>query len=186
MTVVPTGSIWPSDEFNNVVLEAFGINKKIQAIGVLVSGAPQLSEAETDCWILIKELVATMPKWREQLVEASSSYTGTAKTIYAPNTLAKVETASIGSPRARIVAGLNEGNEHRALAAARYFAYEGIKRLQIRTYTTSNLPATLPDRCETVTMGDGYTGVVLSRFYEIQEGAERLELRLLNFDYGID
>jgi|GEM_PF-2479509 len=186
MTVLPSGDIWPSDEFSSVVLEAFGIGKTIKALGIRVTGLPQLTEDGTDCWLLVKEFLATMSPWREALVKLSSAYTGSAETIYAPNTLAKVEDAQLGQPRVKIAPGLNAACEYRALAAARYLAWNGIKRLQVRTYTTRKPPATLPDRAETVTMGDGFSGVVLSREFERDRGAERLELRLLNLNYGLD
>lgn len=181
MTVLPSGDVWPSDEFSTVVLEAFDLGVNLQAIGIRYSGVPQCTLDGTDCWALVKEICWEGPDWREYLVKLADATTGDALTYYAPNTLAKVGTKK---PRQL---PLGQVSQHRALTAAHWFLSQSVNRLLLRTYGTSTPPSPLPGRGQTVMAGDGFAGVCLSRSFDQGMGGEEyLEVRLLDMTSGLD
>jgi hypothetical protein len=181
MVVIPTGDVWPSDEYSNVVLEAFDLNIELEGIAIMFSNPPQLTADETDCWCLVKEIVWEGRAWKEHLVQLASATTGAATTLHAPNTLIK-----LGSKRIKRL-GLGQTSQHRALNAARYFLRNGISRLKVRTYALSVLPTPLPERGKTYQAMDGFAGVCLSRQYTLTAArGEELEVRLCDMSSGAD
>jgi len=181
MVVVPTGSVWPSDEYANVVLEAFDLGVALQGIAVRFAGLPQLAEDGTACWALIKEIVWEGRAWQEHLVHLASATTGDATTLYRPNTLTK-----LGARRIKRLS-LGQTSQHRALTAARFFLEQGVSRIRVRTYGVAVVPVPLPERGKTYQASDGFTGVCLSRQWDLTAArGEELEVRLINMSSGAD
>jgi hypothetical protein len=185
MSPAPLGTT-SSDEYNSLVLEASGIGKDVQAL-LIRFHHPPLSDATgltTNTWALVKEFIAETDMQRSVMVRAGDDKTADSSEQYAPNTLAKLVDTSTGQDRVLIV-NASELSAQRAIALAHYLMQQGIKRLQVRTYETECVPDTIPERGETVQMPDGFTGVCLTRAYNLKAGIEKLTLRLINLDHTL-
>ncbi len=175
MTYIPGTDPYPTDEYASIVLEAWDITKRCEAIGIRCTAFPIVTGGANPEWFLVRELACDGPAFGEALIKLVDSTGGDAYELYAPNSYAKVGNRAV-------VLNETAETEQRALAIARWFLDQGIKRFQARTYRTTDLPETLPRMGQTVEVPGGWTGVMIATpgIYLDRSGVLTLECRLLN------
>ena len=179
--IITPGTGLEAVAYGDVTAERSGIRAKCAAIGIQVKGGITNNLVSDSAWALLKEVWCfENPNRVARVYLTATDPPATQNEIYDASAYNKLIDTSIGSPHV-ITDDAGECTDIEARAYARRLLMNALKLAARRTSKCeANLPATLPEKGDTVTMPDGFTGVCLGYTFSINNGAESITLELIN------
>ncbi len=184
MTVVIGGGDLESIAYGDATAQRDGLRKSCAAVAIQVKGALTAATTSDAAWVLLKEIWAyENPNRCARVCLTATDPPATVNEIYDASAYNRLIDTSIGSPHVT-ADDMGESTDIEARAYARRLLMNGLKLAARRTYKCSaNLPATLPEKGDTCTMPDGFSGVCLGYTFGIDDrNAETLTLELVNLN----
>ena len=183
-TVITPGMNLETIAYGDVTAQQTGLNVACQAVAIQVKGTLMNLSTSDSAWVLLKELWAYEKPDRECSVKlTATSPPATQDEIYDAAAYNKLLDSSIGSPHI-VMDDVGESTDIEARAYARRMLMNGLKLAARRTYRCqANLPATLPEKGDTVTMPDAFTGVCLGYTFSLNDGAESITLEPVSYTH---
>lgn len=181
--VITPGTGLESIAYGDATAERSNLRTSCAAIGIQVKGGITNTTASDSSWALLKEVWAFENPSRIATVKLTATDPpATVNEIYNATAYNKLIDTSIGSPHV-VMDDLGESTDIEARQYARRLLMNGLKLAARRTYRCeANLPAALPDKGDTCTMPDGFTGVCLGWTFSLANNAESITLELINLN----
>ena len=133
---------------------------------------------------LIKELRVTGRQNRTALVRITNADPeDDPQQLYAPDSYTKLIDNEWGMHRVKTLE-IGPASTNAAISLGRLALQQSLALFNRRTYVISSI-ATVPEVGDTVTMPDGYRGVVLAVSWSLSGGEQRLQLDVLDFETGL-
>lgn len=169
-------------EFHQVTVKGRGRDKLCAAVALRISGNYKPSDLELSTWLLCKGIVVLGHGNRSTELVLASAIPTTAYQYYdAAAAAALVGTGGMPSP---LFADIGEAEEVEALARARQMMQANLDRAAEMTFVIVSGITRLPRKGSTVWIGQGaaiYKGVVQDARFTMTAGAERLEVRIVDY-----
>lgn len=177
------GSTANTAEMHQVTVSGRGKDKLLAAVALCISGNYAPSDKELMTWLLCKGLVVLGHGSRTTELSLVASTPTTPYQYFDANAEAAL-VGAFGMP-APLFEDIGEAEETEALARARQLMQANLDRVaEITLVITGNIPE-LPKKGSTVwvgiTGGTIYKGVLQDARFSLSNGAERLEVRLVDY-----